>query len=164
IGLPSSGIHSNGYSLVRKIIENLDLDKTYEGLSRPLGEALLAPTKIYAKALAAVMKEATIKGVSHITGGGFYENFPRMLPDGLGVQLERSSWHVPEIFHLLQEKGNIPDREMLSVFNMGIGMALVGDERGAARVLSILPQYDQDAAIIGCVTSTRGVHISPRVM
>src|SRR5699024_6932096 len=110
IGLPSSGIHSNGYSLVRKIIENLDLDKTYEGLSRPLGEALLAPTKIYAKALAAVMKEATIKGVSHITGGGFYENLPRMLPDGLGVQLERSSWHVPEIFHLLQEKGNIPDR------------------------------------------------------
>ena len=161
IGLPSSGIHSNGYSLVRKIIENLDLDKTYEGLSRPLGEALLAPTKIYAKALAAVMKEATIKGVSHITGGGFYENFPRMLPDGLGVQLERSSWHVPEIFHLLQEKGNIPDREMFSVFNMGIGMALVVDEREAESVLSILQQYEQDAAIIGSVTSTKGVHISP---
>lgn len=161
IGLPSSGIHSNGYSLVRKIIENLDLDKTYEGLSRPLGEALLAPTKIYAKALAAVMKEATIKGVSHITGGGFYENFPRMLPDGLGVQLERSSWHVPEIFHLLQEKGNIPDREMFSVFNMGIGMALVVDEREAESVLSILQQYEQDVAIIGSVTSTKGVHISP---
>src|SRR5699024_2260175 len=161
IGLPSSGINSNGYSLVSRFIETLDIYKRYEGLSRPLGEALLATTKIYAKALAAVMKEATIKGVSHITGGGFYENFPRMLPDGLGVQLERSSWHVPEIFHLLQEKGNIPDREMFSVFNMGIGMALVVDEREAESVLSILQQYEQDAAIIGSVTSTKGVHISP---
>ncbi|HEX6594106.1 MAG TPA: phosphoribosylformylglycinamidine cyclo-ligase [Bacillota bacterium] len=160
IGLPSSGIHSNGYSLVRKMIENLDLEQTYEGLSRPLGEALLAPTKIYAKAIAAVTKEATIKGISHITGGGFYENFPRMLPDGLGVQLERSSWHVPEIFHFLQEKGNIPDREMFSVFNMGIGMALVVDEREADNVLSIVQTYEKDAAIIGSVTSTEGVHLS----
>src|SRR5699024_7948363 len=161
IGLPSSGIHSNGYSLVRKIIENLDLDKTYEGLSRPLGEALLAPTKIYAKALAAVMKEATIKGVSHITGGGFYENFPRMLPAGLGVQLERASAHRQVIVDLVQEKGNIPDREMFCDLSMGSGMARVVDEREAESVLSMLQQYEQDAAIIGAVTSTKGVHISP---
>src|SRR5699024_1316161 len=142
-------------------IEKLELDKTYEGLSRTLSEALLAPTKIYAKALAAVMKEATIKGGPHITGGGFYENFARMRPDGVGVLLQRSRCALTDIFHRLPEKGNIPDREMLSVFNMGIGMALVVDEREAESVLSILQQYEQDAAIIGSGTSTKGVHISP---
>src|SRR5690625_1625477 len=91
IGLPSSGIHSNGYSLVRKIIEDLDLSQTYEGLSQTLGESLLTPTKIYAKQIHAVLENHTIKGISHITGGGFYENFPRMLPDGLGVTLDPTS-------------------------------------------------------------------------
>src|SRR5690625_4902754 len=125
IGLPSSGIHSNGYSLVRKIVKELDLAEVYEGLSEPLGEALLTPTKIYAKQLQAVMEELTVKGISHITGGGFYENFPRMLPEGLGVELDQTSWKVPEIFSFLQTKGNIADKDMYGVFNMGIGMAIV---------------------------------------
>src|SRR5699024_1062931 len=120
IGLPSSGIHSNGYSLVRKIVEELDLAEVYAGLSKPLGETLLTPTKIYAKQLQAVMEKLTIKGISHITGGGFYENFPRMLPEGLGVELDQTSWEVPEIFSFLQTKGNIADKDMYGVFNMGI--------------------------------------------
>src|SRR5690625_2096371 len=95
VGLPSSGIHSNGYSLVRQIIEPFDLAKTYDSLSRPLGEAVLEPTKIYAKAVHRVLEELTVKGISHITGGGFYENLPRVLPEGLGVTLDESAWEVP---------------------------------------------------------------------
>src|SRR5699024_9918196 len=107
IGLPSSGIHSNGDSLLRKMVVELDLAEVYAGLSKPLGETLLTPTKIYSKQLQAVMEKLTIKGISHITGGGFYENFPRMLPEGLGVELDQTSWEVPEIFSFLQTKGNI---------------------------------------------------------
>src|SRR5699024_1867617 len=108
----SSGIHSNGYSLVRKVIEDLDLSKTYEGLSQPLGEALLTPTKIYAKQIHAILEKNTIKGISHVTGGGFYENFPRMLPEGLGVELDPTSWDVPEILSFIQKHGKISDTDM----------------------------------------------------
>ena len=157
IGLASNGIHSNGYSLVRKIIEQLDLNSTYHGLSASLGETVMTPTKIYAKPVAAVLKEVTVKGISHITGGGFYENFPRMMPKGLGVELDKKSWNVPEIFTFLQEKGSIPEKEMYSVFNMGIGMALVVDEANVNRTLTILKEAGEEATVIGSVTTTEGV-------
>ena len=160
IGLPSSGIHSNGYSLVRKIVEELDLAEVYAGLSKPLGETLLTPTKIYAKQLQAVMEKLTIKGISHITGGGFYENFPRMLPEGLGVELDQTSWEVPEIFSFLQTKGNIADKDMYGVFNMGIGMAIVVAEADTDRALTILKEQGEAASVIGTVTSEEGVHFS----
>src|SRR5690625_6127867 len=118
IGLPSSGIHSNGYSLVRKIIEDLSLDERYEGLAEPLGETVLTPTKIYAEQVAAVQSKVDVKGITHITGGGFYENFPRMLPEGPGVELDRSTWEVPPIFSLLQKKGNLSLEEMYGIFNI----------------------------------------------
>ncbi|WP_340002987.1 phosphoribosylformylglycinamidine cyclo-ligase [Oceanobacillus sp. FSL K6-0127] len=157
IGLASNGIHSNGYSLVRKIIEQLDLNSTYHGLSASLGETVMTPTKIYAKPVAAVLKEVTVKGISHITGGGFYENFPRMMPKGLGVELDKKSWNVPEIFTFLQEKGSIPEKEMYGVFNMGIGMALVVDEANVNRTLTILKEAGEEATVIGSVTTTEGV-------
>lgn len=158
IGLPSSGIHSNGYSLVRKIVENLDLSETYEGLTLPLGETLLTPTKIYAKTVGAVLDTCHVKGISHITGGGFYENFPRMLTSGLGVELDRASWNVPEVFTFLQEKGNISDKDMFGVFNMGIGMALVVSETEAEKVLNALHKNDEKASVIGSVIENEGVH------
>ncbi|MDO6448916.1 phosphoribosylformylglycinamidine cyclo-ligase [Oceanobacillus profundus] len=157
IGLASNGIHSNGYSLVRKIIEQLDLNSTYHGLSVSLGETVMTPTKIYAKPVAAVLKEVTVKGISHITGGGFYENFPRMMPKGLGVELDKKSWNVPEIFTFLQEKGSIPEKEMYGVFNMGIGMALIVDEANVNRTLTILKEAGEEATVIGSVTTTEGV-------
>ena len=157
IGLASNGIHSNGYSLVRKIIEQLDLNSTYHGLSASLGETVMTPTKIYAKPVAAVLKEVTVKGISHITGGGFYENFPRMMPKGLGVELDKKSWNVPEIFTFLQEKGSISEKEMYAVFNMGIGMALVVDEANVNRTLTILKEAGEEATVIGSVTTTEGV-------
>ena len=160
IGLASNGIHSNGYSLVRKIIEQLDLNSTYHGLSASLGETVMTPTKIYAKPVAAVLKEVTVKGISHITGGGFYENFPRMMPKGLGVELDKKSWNVPEIFTFLQEKGSIPEKEMYGVFNMGIGMALVVDEANVNRTLTILKEAGEEATVIGSVTTTEGVRFS----
>ncbi|WP_087974669.1 phosphoribosylformylglycinamidine cyclo-ligase [Oceanobacillus rekensis] len=160
IGLSSSGIHSNGYSLVRNVIEELDLNETYKGLSASLGETVMTPTKIYAKPVAAVLKEITVKGISHITGGGFYENFPRMIPQGLGVELDKSAWNVPEIFTFLQEKGSIPEKDMYGVFNMGIGMALVVEEADVDRTLSILNENGEVATAIGSVTATEGVHFS----
>ena len=158
IGLSSSGIHSNGYSLVRKVIEDLDLNETYNGLSASLGETIMTPTKIYAKPVAAVLKEITVKGISHITGGGFYENFPRMIPQGLGVELDKSAWNVPRIFTFLQEKGSIPEKDMYGVFNMGVGMALVVEEADADHTLAILKQQGEEAAVIGKVMGNEGVH------
>ncbi|AXI08194.1 phosphoribosylformylglycinamidine cyclo-ligase [Oceanobacillus sp. 143] len=160
IGLSSSGIHSNGYSLVRKITDQLDLSKTYEGLSQPLGETLLTPTKIYAKPIAAVLEKTEIKGISHITGGGFYENFPRMMPAGLGVEIEEDSWDIPGIFQFLQEKGSIPEKEMYGVFNMGIGMALVVTEDDVDSTIAILEEKGETATVIGKVVANEGVHFT----
>lgn len=157
IGLPSSGIHSNGYSLVRQVIEGLDLAEQH-GLSESLGEAVLRPTKIYAKAVAAVLEKATIKGISHLTGGGFYENFPRVVPEGLGVELEETTWEVPEIFSLLQEKGGMSKKDMYGVFNMGIGMALIVAKEEAENVIAILQEAGEDANIVGKVVNKEGVH------
>ncbi|WP_373895309.1 phosphoribosylformylglycinamidine cyclo-ligase [Virgibacillus sp. CBA3643] len=160
ICLPSSGIHSNGYSLVRKIVADLDLSEQYVGLSKTLGETLITPTKIYAKTVAAVLEKHTIKGISHITGGGFYENFPRMLPEELGVELDPSSWEVPAIFPFLQETAGISDKEMYGVFNMGIGMALVVEEKDADQIVSVLQENGENASIIGHVVANEGVHFT----
>ncbi|MFD1037109.1 phosphoribosylformylglycinamidine cyclo-ligase [Virgibacillus byunsanensis] len=158
IGLPSSGIHSNGYSLVRKIVAGLDFHKVVDGLSKPLGEALMTPTKIYAKQVSAVMESLTVKGASHITGGGFYENFPRMLPQGLGVELDETSWEKPGIFSFLQQQGEISDREMFGVFNMGIGLAMVVAPKEVDQALTILHAQGEKATVIGTVTDSAGVH------
>ncbi|MFD1350541.1 phosphoribosylformylglycinamidine cyclo-ligase [Oceanobacillus caeni] len=158
IGLASSGIHSNGYSLVRKLVEGLNLNETPKGLSKSLGETLLTPTKIYAKSIARVLDKHEIKGISHITGGGFYENFPRMMPKGLGVEIAPDSWDVPEVFPFLQTLGSIPDAEMYGVFNMGIGMALVVSQDKVEEVLSILQEHGEKASVIGKAVAKEGVH------
>ncbi|WP_156856876.1 phosphoribosylformylglycinamidine cyclo-ligase [Oceanobacillus sp. AG] len=160
IGLTSSGIHSNGYSLVRKIVADLDFNQTYEGLSKPLGEILLTPTKIYAKPVANVLEKLTVKGISHITGGGFYENLPRMLPAGLGVNVKQGSWNIPEIFPFLEQRGAIPEKEMYGVFNMGVGMVLVVEEKDAEAAVAILQEAGEEASVIGKVTGEEGVQFS----
>lgn len=158
IGLASSGIHSNGYSLVRQVVKDLDLNKQYDGLSVPLGEALLTPTKIYAKAISNITKKVSVKGISHITGGGFYENFPRTVPESLGVQLNKSAWQVPDILTFIQERGHIPEEEMYGIFNMGVGMAIFVDKEDAPVVKETLIATGEKAEIIGEVISERGVH------
>lgn len=160
IGIASSGIHSNGYSLVRQVIKDLDLNKSYDGLSETLGEAVLRPTKIYAKAIERIMKEVTVKGIAHITGGGFYENFPRVLPEGLGVELDEASWEVPEILSFIQKHGDISEKEMYGIFNMGIGMALFVNEKDAPAVMKKLEQLGEKADIIGKVIDKEGVHFT----
>lgn len=157
IGLASSGVHSNGYSLVRQVIKPYALDKQH-GLSETLGEAVMRPTKIYAKQVAAVMDKVTIKGISHVTGGGFYENFPRVMPAGLGVELDKSAWEVPEIFSFIQEKGNITENDMYGVFNMGVGMALIVAKEDADTVMAILEEVGETANMIGKVIGKEGVH------
>jgi len=138
IGLSSSGAHSSGFSLIRKIIADcgLSLGARYGGLGAALGEALLAPTRIYAKAALEIMSKVPVKGMAHITGGGLVENVPRMLPRGLCAALRPGSWEVPEIFGFLQSRGRVAEGEMRGVFNMGIGMALAvapGDAPEALR-------------------------------
>lgn len=160
IGLPSSGIHSNGYSLVRKLVQKLDLSKRYEGLSESLGDTLLTPTRIYAGQIASVMQKVEVKGISHITGGGFYENFPRMLPEGLGVEIDTTSWERPVIFKFLQEQGEISDDDMYGVFNMGIGMAIVVAADDAEDALNGLYEQGESASVIGKVTANEGVHFT----
>lgn len=160
IGLASSGVHSNGYSLVRHVIKDLDLAEKYEGLSKPLGELLLEPTKIYAKSVAPVLERKEVKGIAHITGGGFYENFPRIMPEGLGVQLDPTTWEVPEVISFIQKHGNISEKEMYGVFNMGVGMALVVGEEDAEEVLTILEECGETASIIGKVVNEEGVHFA----
>ena len=127
VALPSSGIHSNGYSLVRKVfdIEHTDLGKTVEELGCSLGDALLTPTRIYVKSVLAALDAAKVRGISHITGGGFYENVPRSIPDGLCAVIEKSAIRTPPIFSLIQKLGKIEERDMFNTFNMGVGMSLV---------------------------------------
>ncbi|WP_217587879.1 phosphoribosylformylglycinamidine cyclo-ligase [Lentibacillus saliphilus] len=159
IGLPSSGIHSNGYSLVRRLIEGLSLDEQYEGLTEPLGQALLTPTNIYVKSIAALKEAVTIKGISHITGGGFYENIPRMLPEGLGAQIDKNSWHVPEIFSFLQKRGDMTDEDMYGVFNMGIGMMVVVAKEDEEQAMAALQAKGEKSVVIGEVSTQEGVHV-----
>lgn len=155
IGLPSSGVHSNGFSLVRKIVADrgLDLHKVYPELDaeRPLGEVLLTPTKIYVKPVLDLIKECSPTGVAHITGGGFYENIPRMLPDGLMASIRKGSWQVLQIFNFLQKEGGIPEEEMYNVFNMGIGMVVAMDRSRVEKALEILAGHGIEAREIGSV-------------
>ncbi|WP_163581739.1 phosphoribosylformylglycinamidine cyclo-ligase [Gracilibacillus saliphilus] len=162
IGLTSSGVHSNGFSLVRKIIDDKGLhyqDQVPE-LSKTLGEALLEPTKIYTKAIQQLKLDLTIKGISHITGGGFYENLPRAIPEHLGVRIEKGSWQKPAIFDYLQKQADLQEEEMYGVFNMGIGMAVIVEAHEADMALQLLKDIDEQAAIIGEVTEETGVTFS----
>ena len=160
IGLSSSGIHSNGYSLVRKIVfekGQLDLDTKYEGLSRPLGEELLTPTKIYVKPILEVLKKYDINGMAHITGGGFIENIPRMLPEGLQAEVDYGTWPIPPIFDLLQKVGELNRKEMFNIFNMGIGMVLAINEEILPEVVRILEANGEKAYLIGRVKEGEGI-------
>ncbi len=154
VGIASSGVHSNGFSLVRKVFEMTkeSLNTYYEELGKTLGEALIAPTKIYVKALRSV-KDAgiTIKGCSHITGGGFYENIPRMLPDGVRALVKKDSYEVPAIFKLMAKTGNIEEQMMYNTYNMGIGMMLAVDAADADKTVEALKAAGEDAFVVGHV-------------
>ena len=157
IALPSSGVHSNGFSLVRKVfdVEHCDLKAPVEELNgASLGETLLAPTRIYVKPVLAVMKEVTVKGISHITGGGFYENMPRSIPKGLGVKIEKSAVRVPPIFSLIQKRGNISEHDMFNTFNMGVGMSVVVAKEDAARAVELFKANGEDAYILGTIVES----------
>ena len=163
IGIASSGIHSNGYSLVRKVfdVENTDLNKTYEELDgKTLGEVLLTPTKIYVKPMLALFKEMTPHAVMHITGGGFYENIPRALPEGMSAKIYKDELEIPGIFKLLMKEGNIPERDMFNTYNMGTGMTVVVPKEDAARAVEIIEAAGEHAKVIGeIVKSSEGVII-----
>ncbi len=152
IALASSGVHSNGFSLVRKVfdVDNADLNKTYDELGgKSIGETLLTPTKIYVKSVLALLEQVKVKGISHITGGGFYENIPRSIPDGLGAKIQRDAVKVLPIFELLAKTGNISERDMFNTFNMGVGMSIVVAKEDAEKALEILKASGEDAYIIG---------------
>lgn len=152
IALPSSGVHSNGFSLVRKVfdVENVDLKAPIEELNgKGLGETLLTPTKIYVKPMLALFKEIEVKAVSHITGGGFYENVPRSIPEGYCAKIEKSKINVLPIFNLIMKKGNISERDMFNTFNMGVGMTVVINEADSEQAIKILKDCGEDAYIIG---------------
>lgn len=152
IGIASSGVHSNGFSLIRKVFEMTkeSLNTYYDELGATLGETLLTPTRIYVKALKAV-KDAgvTIKGCSHITGGGFYENIPRMLPEGVTAVVHKDSYPIPPIFHLLQSKGGLEEKMMYNTYNMGLGMILAVDSADADKTLDALKAAGEAAYVIG---------------
>ena len=151
LALPSSGLHSNGYSLVRKVfdVEHADLWAIVPDLGMSLGEALLTPTRIYVKPVLAALAAAEVRGVSHITGGGFYENIPRCLPDGLTAKIEKAALRVPPIFPLLQKTGNIPERDMFNTFNCGVGMVVITSAASADKALSALRENGCEAYPIG---------------
>ena len=151
IALPSSGLHSNGYSLVRKVfdVENADLGQYYGELGCALGDELLRPTKIYVRPVLAAIEAADIRGISHITGGGFYENIPRCIPDGLCAKIEKKALRIPPIFPLLSRMGGISERDMFNTFNMGTGMVLVAAKDSADKALAALHSLGQEAGVIG---------------
>ena len=152
IALPSSGVHSNGFSLVRKVfdVENRDITVPVEALGgKSVGETLLTPTKIYVKPMLALFDAVTVKAVSHITGGGFYENIPRSLPSGMGAKIEKSAIRILPIFDLLQKEGNISERDMFNTYNMGVGMSVVVSKDEAEKALEVLRANGEDAYIIG---------------
>ena len=161
IALPSSGVHSNGFSLVRKVfdVENCDLKSPIAELGgKSLGETLLTPTKIYVKPMLALFEQVKVKGVSHITGGGFYETMPRSIPKGLGVKIKKSDVKILPIFSLLQKVGNIDERDMFNTFNMGVGMSVVVAKEDADKALEILKANGENAYVIGeIVKSDEGV-------
>ena len=159
IGLASSGIHSNGYSLVRKVFNNWSLIEYVNELECTLGEELLKPTKIYVKPILSALKKFKLKGIAHITGGGFIENIPRMLPAGLGAELIEKSWHIPAVFKLISEVGQIGYNEMYNVFNMGIGMVVAIDKEQAADLIQHFQEAGETAYEIGVVANQEGIRI-----
>ncbi len=164
VAIPSSGVHSNGFSLVRKILDDnkLDLNSKYAELSdsKTLGEVLLTPTKIYVKPVLDVIEKCEVHGISHITGGGFYENIPRILKEKQGITINEGSWNILPIFHFLEKIGNIPHLEMFNIFNMGVGMVIVLPQQEVEKAISILAQHNEKASIIGAVTDKKGVVIN----
>ena len=158
IGLASSGVHSNGFSLVRKVfdVEHSDLTIHRDELGESLGEALLRPTKIYVKPMLALMEAVTVKAVSHITGGGFYENIPRSLPQGCAARISLDRLAVPPLFRLIQKAGDIPERDMFNTYNMGVGMSVVVDAADANRAVEVLRGAGEDAWIMGEVVAGEG--------
>ena len=163
IGLASSGIHSNGYSLVRKIFfqdAKMNLNDHVEELGSTLGEELIKPTKIYVKPILEAQKKFKLKGLAHITGGGFIENIPRMLPEGLGAKLSEDKWEVPAVFNLMQTLGKLDRLDMYNTFNMGTGMVIVVDEKDAEAVMAHFNAEGEKAYAMGTVTAESGIEIT----
>ena len=160
VGIASSGVHSNGFSLVRKVVSDagLDLHAVLPELDaeRPLGEVLLTPTRIYVKQVLDVIRNCDVHGVAHITGGGFDENIPRILKDGQGIEVKEGSWEILPVFRMLEKYGKIAHREMFNIFNMGIGMVLAVDAAEADKAIEILKSHGERASVIGRVTDNAG--------
>ncbi|MBQ9009830.1 MAG: phosphoribosylformylglycinamidine cyclo-ligase [Clostridia bacterium] len=157
LALPSSGVHSNGFSLVRKVfdVDRADLKAPCAELGgQSLGEVLLTPTRIYVKPVLALLRQVQVKGISHITGGGFYENIPRAIPDGLGAEIDRNSIRVLPVFNLIAKRGGISERDMFNTFNMGVGMSIVVAANEADRALSILREQGEEAYRIGRIVKS----------
>lgn len=162
IAIKSSGVHSNGFSLVRKVFEvnEKNLAVHFDDLGTTLGECLLTPTRIYVKAILSLISEVNVKAISHITGGGFYENIPRVLPDGISAKIERNAVQVLPIFDLIKRSGDIPERDMFNTFNMGVGMVVSVDRNDADKAIEVLRKAGEDAYILGeLVESDEGVII-----
>ncbi len=162
VGLASSGVHSNGFSLVRKIVlkdNKMDLSKQYDELPDSLGNVLLTPTRIYVRSVLKVLEKVDIHAISHITGGGFDENIPRALQEGQGIFIEEGSWDMPAIFPFLEKYGKVEHREMFNIFNMGIGMVLLVAPEDKNQVLDMLETLGEKASVIGKVTDTGKVDI-----
>ena len=162
VGIASSGVHSNGFSLVRKIVADAGLsftDSIPEFGGKRLGDVLLAPTRIYVKQVLDVIRQCDVHGVAHITGGGFDENIPRVLHEGQGLEIKEGSWEILPVFKCLEKWGGIPHREMFNIFNMGIGMVVVLDASEADKAISILESHGEKATVIGKVTDKEGVVI-----
>ena len=160
IALPSSGLHSNGFSLVRKVfdVERRDLNAAVPELGTSLGDALLTPTRIYARPVAALLREVPVRSLAHITGGGFHENIPRSLPDGLTARIDRKALRVPPIFSLLQREGGLDEGSMFRIFNMGVGMTAAVAPEDAAAAVRVLCENGVEAYPIGTVVpGTEGV-------
>ena len=162
IGIASSGIHSNGYSLVRKVFDITpeSLNTHYDELGTTLGEALLTPTKIYVKPVLELIKKVDVKGLSHVTGGGFIENIPRMMPEGCKINIEEGSWEILPIFTLLEKLGNVERMSMYNTFNMGIGMVAAVKAEDAEKALKVLADSGEKAYVIGNVTKGEGIEIN----
>jgi phosphoribosylformylglycinamidine cyclo-ligase len=158
VALPSSGVHSNGFSLVRKVfdVEKADLKAPVEALGgKSLGETLLTPTKIYVKPVLSLLGSVDVRGISHITGGGFYENIPRCIPEGLGAKIEKSAVKIPPIFDLIQKTGGIDERDMFNTFNMGVGMCVIVPAADAAKTLELLKCAGEPAYVIGEIVKSK---------
>jgi phosphoribosylformylglycinamidine cyclo-ligase len=153
LGIQSSGFHSNGYSLVRKIFSE-------KQLCGPLGKRLLTPTIIYVKPILALLKKVVVKGIVNITGGGFYDNLPRVIPPGLGASIDKSSWKVPEIFRIAQKAGNVSDQEMYKTFNMGVGMVVILGKGQVAAAQKVLKAFGLKSWIVGTITRRVGVTVA----